>query len=379
MSISTSYNMFHEKGLGSLIFPFLEPADRKNLSQVDKLWHQAKLQFDTNYYTTLQNKIKLLEDHSQKEKLYLYIKDSNEQPQKGGQRQEVLLRILGRGGRKKAIQLEEGRALMLPNMDLDSDLASVSKTAQTWPRAVHEEVKMSQFLTTIGLLSPLSKRVSTSLSLSTPQQMIPAYLSETFENLGKTKNWFIIDRKDGGKRISSTWIKGEHFLFRQDTDRLNETNWDSVLDHMLDDLVKIFAYALPWSGREDSFNLAITKEASGLETNSVSDYQIRYFGFDFSSPHSCLSEIRESPILKLPDELSIKYCLNFVFDKVFFYEFGEEYNFDERLDSLQERLVEKHTKQVLSRYEIFLTKFRQGEECSSQSQSRNRSTSRGCH
>ncbi len=63
--------------------------------------------------------------------------------------EETILKILGNGGCKKAFQLSEERALLLPNMDING----ISAMQSRWPRIVEEEIQMSKFLQKIGLLA----------------------------------------------------------------------------------------------------------------------------------------------------------------------------------------------------------------------------------
>ena len=113
----------------------------------------AKPDFKERVYTILYNKIR------GKETIYL--------DEGAGLHEENLLGLLGRGSSKKAMELERGRALILPNLDVDR------VNPQRWSRVVDEEVLMSELLTKIGLLSPISERVSVSVSLDLDER-IPA-------------------------------------------------------------------------------------------------------------------------------------------------------------------------------------------------------------
>lgn len=329
MSI-TPYQAFHEKNLGILAFPFLFPEDRESLGQAAKAWRNAKLGFEVQGYKSLQDRI-------EGEKA-IYMADGP------GLHQEMLLDVLGAGGSKKAIALQEGRALMVPNMDADSMYAIVIR----WKRMVHEEVAMSQLLTKVGLLSPVSRRVTLSLSEDSHEGRIPAYLSETFESLGKTKGWLIIDTKNWQ---SSTWKQGRHFLFNSEEERLTEKNWDSVVDSALTDVAKIAMYDIPAGG--DSLNIAVLKKPSD---SSVSQYEIRYFGFDFSSKYGQLTipQIQKKPS-KSPIPARAVHLLDSMLDDVFSWEFGHwRYSWGEesekaKLRSLKDRLVERYSKDIIAR------------------------------
>lgn len=321
-----------QKTNGTQLLTFLSNNDRNNISQVNKLWREIVKTFDIQCYLLLNTKI------CQKNSI-LYITD------KTGPHQEMLLDVLGAGGSKKAIQLEGGKALIIPNMSANS----ISSIEAMWKKMVYEEVAMSQLLTSIGLLSPLSKRVSISLSPNASEGIIPAYTSETFESLGKTKDWFIIDIKNSK---SSTWIKGKDFLFNSEEDRLNEENWDSVTDLMLTDVLKICAYNIPAGG--DALNIAIVKKSDLSGKSMKSKYEVRYFGFDFSSknPEVLLSipQIKERP--SLIDTSGAKPLLFSLLDFIFFYEFGDSYESgEEKLTGLRDRLIVRYRKELVSRRE----------------------------
>jgi hypothetical protein len=252
--------------------------------------------------------------------------------------EEKLLKILGKGGCKKAIELERGRALIVPNMDVEVDFFS-----RNWEGIVGEEVAMSQLLTKIGMLSPLSQKVRISLSAS-DEETIPAYLSETFESLGKTKGWFIIDTKNSK---SSTWQQGKDFLFNSEEDRLNKENWDLISNSLLDDVAKMCIYDIPTL--IDSINVAIVKKTSGLE---ISPYEIRYFGFDFSSKNCSLSIPTIQERSKEPDMGKVEGVLSTILDQVFYCEFDKRYGSGTEHATLwgfKNSLVKKYSKEVVIR------------------------------
>lgn len=316
MSISI-YRTFHEKNLGALIFPFLSKKNQNNLAQTSTIWEREKLNFDIHNYKILKTLMK--------NKAVLSL---------NGFQQAKLLETLGKGGSKKAILLDTHQALLLPNMSTDS----VEEIVSRWSRMVHEELVMSEILTKLDLLSPQSKRVSISF-LNDSSREIPAYLSDTFKTLCETKSWFIIDTKNSD---SSTWKKGKNFLFKSMDDRLNEKNWDFVLDPVLNDIVKICIHHLPISN--DSINFAIVKNTS---ESFLSQYQVRYFGFDFSSKYRTLKipEILETPILAPNMTLALK-LVNTVLDKIFAFEFEA---CDTKLSNFKDTLAQKYIRQVHSR------------------------------
>ncbi len=177
----------------------------------------------------------------------------------------ALTRILGSGGSKTAVELEDGSALLLPNTDVDHP----KDIARRWARIVEEEVAMSDFLASIGLLSTSAEKVDVFLS-SDPDMSLPAYKMDSFNTLAQKEMW-IIDSKN---LESSSWTK-EMKLFSKDTDIAEEAKWDEILDLLCQDIAKIVYYDVPALG--DSCNLAIVKDKG--------HYKPRFFGFDFSSKH----------------------------------------------------------------------------------------------
>lgn len=267
----------------------------------------------------------------------IYITDEN------GQHKEKLLGVLGKGGSKQAILLEKGRALLLPNMDQDS----TDGISKRWERQVREEIAVLNFISSLGLLSPLSKEVKISLSSEALEGVIPAYISESFENLGNKRGWFIIDSK---RDESCTWRLEKDFLFKSEEDRLNEKNWDYVLDEMLTDIAKISMYDIPAPG--DSLNIAIVKKPP--PQLGASEYGIRYFGFDFSRKDGSIS----IPTLQKCDRESdqswwVERILSAMLSTIFSSEFGSKYIYEpgekKPLHDLKERLIERYTKVILSR------------------------------
>ncbi len=275
---------------------------------------------------------KLLKDILDQENSSLYLTDES------GKNQENLLDVLGEGGSKKAIQIAKGRALILPNMDVDP----IHSIAERWERMVQEEVAMSEILYSIGLLAPLSKRVS--ISFESSEDSIPAYISETFKQLGETKGWFIIDVKN---RNSSTWVRGKNFLFSKEEERLNEKNWDSVAQGMIKDVITICKHNIPAKG--DSLNIAIVKKPFSAAEDLMNEYEVRCFGFDFSDKYKFL-QLPEIKNISSVDRERVKSLISRILDLVFYYEFGNKYAYGEGKKPfvcLKDRLVERYTEQAM--------------------------------
>lgn len=227
----------------------------------EPFFKEKKFPIDSEFY--IQLKAITGEDASTP---FLYVTDEN-----GGHKEE-LVDHLGRGGSKIAVLLENSRALLLPNL-------SVSNFIGEWERQVCEEVGMSTILTSLGLLCSQLEEVKISLTEDS-KTYIPAYTCETFESLGTTKNWFIIDTKN---RDSSTWK--EKFFKNDDDNRLKEESWNPIFDPLLTDIAKLCIHGIPTS--RDSQNLAIIKNPDSVESKTA-NYEVRYFGFDFSSKNQPL-------------------------------------------------------------------------------------------
>jgi len=234
---------------------------------------------------------------------------------------------LGCGGCKKALEIINQTALILPNMDANN----LTTMTEHWNRIVDEEVKFSQILTQVGLLSPGYQKTYLSLSSEENEPCIPTYFSQTFQSLVKSKNLYIIDWKN---RNSSTWTFGHHFLFLSDEERLDPKNWDSVINPLVTDIKKLCKYQIPTNS--DSLNIAITRQKSNL---TQSPYQTRYFGFDFSNKRTPLS-IRELNL----EEQKIKYTktLTFLLDQILFWEFGYRYDCDATLKNFKDILIDRY-------------------------------------
>ncbi len=211
------------------------------------------------------------------------------------------------------------------------DANNLTTMTEHWNRIVNEEVKFSQILTQVGLLSPGYQKTYLSLSAEENESCIPTYFSQTFQSLGQSNNWSIIDWKNPK---SSTWIFGQHFLFLSDENRLDPKNWDSVINPLATDIKKLCKHQIPTNS--DSLNIAITREESNL---TLSPYQARYFGFDFSN--KCIPLSLQELNFK---EQKIKYTKTFTFllDQILFWEFGQRYDRDATLQNFKKILIDRY-------------------------------------
>lgn len=220
-----------------------------------------------------------------------------------GSHREKLQLLLGDGGSKKAIKIANGRALLLPNLDVDSLDSVISR----WRRMVQEETTMGQVLARIGLLGVRHQKVEVAVD-EFPQEKLPAYVCESFASL-IDKGWFIIDGKNSN---SSTWQLGKSFLFDTLEKKITPENWYPIIDSLVSDVAKLMVYDLPMN--YDCMNLAVVKKGT-----KKAEYELRYYGFDFSSKYIYMTV----PSLEKRDifEKDPKRTFHSLIELIFWYEF----------------------------------------------------------
>ncbi|MBS0604169.1 MAG: hypothetical protein JSS60_03915 [Verrucomicrobia bacterium] len=267
---------------------------------------------------------------AQKEiKFSLWIED-------GGEKQCITLqKILGDGGQKKAWEVSEKSALLLPNYDTDShEIAQ-----EYWESTVSQEVRVSQFLSKHDMLSCCHRLVKVFPNQNS-SSFVYAYVSDSFEFL-KSKNIYIIEGKSDKM---GTWLKGNNqFLFQNPDDRLNEKCWDEVFEPLLGDISKIVTYGIPAAG--DAFNIAIQAQSKTMPTSSK--YQVRYFGMDFGckSENSRLSFKERVHLPPAEMQLEVSSLVSRYVGRVMEIEFHGQ---TEKVDysGLKQSLIEKYTKSI---------------------------------
>lgn len=183
----------------------------------------------------------------------------------GGDRTEESLVRMGSGCSKTAYQCERsGMALILPNMDTCQVLSGItSKIASYCGRVVDEEVQMSKTLMRAGLLSLGMRKVYVCPS---DNEMVPAYLAESFPSLAE-KGIYVIDTKNDK---STTWRKK---FFGSPAEACDPNSWRTVCQALLDDVAKLVLHEIPVTG--DSINFAVIEHDG--------QYQVRFLGFDFTN------------------------------------------------------------------------------------------------
>lgn len=267
----------------------------------------------------------------EKKSLVVWIQDSE------GLHKDVLLEVVGYGGFKKAVKLESGLVLLIRNMDVENieDVEAVSAIAARWQSAVKEEVGMSQWLSKLDLLSPLSQEVCVFLAPDA-ESSIAAYSSESFDG-ALSRGVHIIDVKNP---LKSTWKICRDRIFSSEEERMKLESWDSMVRSLLKDVAQVCKYDVPYG--VDSLNIAIIKTSDDPLL-----YAIRYYGFDFSSKHGSF-ELPDGSLKDLSLEEAeplVKYLLTRVFDKVLEYEYAP--HFSGEADKLRDFLVERYAPQVM--------------------------------
>lgn len=200
------------------------------------------------------------------ESIPLYVQTTGEKVKR------IVLSFLGSGGSKCAYELEGGSALLMSSEENFSYIANSIK----WSEMVDEEITGTSRVRDLGLLAcDLEKATVFMTNDSTIG--VPAYITETFSQLSSKGIW-IIDQKNPR---SSTWKRS---LFDKKEDSFDEGKWQKILNPFLKDIVKLLQNNFWLCG--DNLNMAILEKSD--EGDGV-NYEVRYFGFDFSSKHDQLS------------------------------------------------------------------------------------------
>lgn len=186
--------------------------------------------------------------------------------------QQNVLSILGYGGSKRVYELEKGIALVMP-------YGGSFKTANSkkWTEMIDEELMATKLVKSLGLLACDLEKVDVFM-ISDSIISLSAYRTETFTELS-TKGTWVIDAKNPS---SSTWKKT---FFHENVDKFDEKNWEKLLHPFLMDIAKLLANNF-WL-YSDNVNMAVLEKLN--QDDDISDYEIRYFGFDFSCKSSQLS------------------------------------------------------------------------------------------
>jgi hypothetical protein len=201
---------------------------------------------------------------------------------------------VGCGGSKCAYNLTDNLVLVLPS--------SIREANSYWPGMIDEEVGMSDLLTRNGLLSPKHKKGQVYKSMEDNDLGIPCFISRSFSSLA-LEGIYVYDL-NGQDR----YFDDKNGIFVTSNQDLRDTvAWDFILKILLMEIPIMYAYELPDSG--DSFNLAIIRSD---ETSLISPYQIRYFGFDFSSKQGADVNYNRQP-RESPSQIQMYiYCFDII-------------------------------------------------------------------
>lgn len=91
------------------------------------------------------------------------------------------------GGSKCAYNLSDETALILPNLS-----TMPHEKANYWDRMVHEEIRMSQFLTSLNILNPMHEESRVFVSSLKEDMGIPCYTSIKFDEFAR-RGIYILD------------------------------------------------------------------------------------------------------------------------------------------------------------------------------------------
>jgi len=259
-----------------------------------------------------------------------------------GQRREEIECVLGSGMYKTAHKLSGNRILLLPNR-CTRGVFSRPK----WEQMVKGEAEACKILKSANLLSPGSKLVG--VSTSENSKKIMGLVGFNFLSFLESKKCYIIDGKDSSRphfKKSSTWIRGEHFIFPADDARLIPSNWTFATDELIEDILCLARLNLNIDS--DCASLAITK----IETSSdsLNKYKIRYFGFDFSTDNNT-SKIHLNEDFH-PKLSTLLFSIDLLMSQFFYYEFcdtpTEKMNV---VNQLQEAVKQDCLKRALAKIE----------------------------
>ncbi|MGD2169061.1 MAG: hypothetical protein PVI40_02330, partial [Chlamydiota bacterium] len=200
----------------------------------------------------------------------------------GNKKEVTLLKILGNGGAKRIIEIQDDEALAIPNMDVDS----IHGIVNGWKKMVEREIEISEDVLKLNLMAGSLKKVYLTINFSDSEEVaIPAYTTKTFQSLAK-KGVFVIDRKQAA---GTTWSGSMLDSVFTEQNQLDKRKLDAMLQPLLEDAAKLSLHDIP-SVRDllmgtDSLNLAVVEKTRAVGSRLEKDYTLRYFGFDFSSKY----------------------------------------------------------------------------------------------
>jgi hypothetical protein len=283
-SISSFFNCYAQHPVCERIYSYINEIDKVKLAFACKKQDDDFLRLERDCSQSLMKNLV-----SQKEKTAVFLTHEN-----GKQEKTYVVSLLDYGAFKGAWLLENGDALLLPNMGGMHYYRN--NTAWTyvreiglgpWKRSIDEEVGMSRYLSSLGLLTSAPRKVRVAQTQTGLAGSMPCYLSRSFAELAK-QGIFVIDEKSDAV---TTWKMrkitkyGEppapqqaDCLFENLADGCVQDNWEPVFDSLITDIAKIYVFALPASP-ESTHKAVVRKEP---DPQRKTDFEVRYFGFDFS-------------------------------------------------------------------------------------------------
>ncbi len=287
--IASLFNCQSEQTIPRAIHSCLSEMDKVQLAFTCKKQRTDFVKLEEQFSHALMKSVIVIN-----QKTEIFLTDEN-----GKQEKTCVISLLGCGFYKGAWALENGTALLLPNLGGMSSRKTSDVTMMSgarWRRRVDEEIGMSRYLTSLHLLSPQNRKVRVALTKTAVQGSLPAYTSISFAQLAR-EGIFVIDEKS---TEVTTWkmrpITKDRLappkqeadcIFTTEEERNNLENWEPVFDGFLTDFARIYIHGLACDYNvglfHDSFHKAVVRRAH--DPKRKTDFEVRYFGFDLSSPN----------------------------------------------------------------------------------------------
>ena len=202
---------------------------------------------------------------------------------------------LGCGGTKTIYFVDDNRAVAVPNRVDGQSLIRI------WDRIISDEITMTDYLESIGLLV---LKLHHCTVVFDDNLKLPSYYSYPFASYAND-GLYIIDTKN----LRSTQWKDKS-LFPLNVDRFDVNNWMPILELLLKDIDIIAKNKIILSS--DSVNLAVVANGSKWHSGSNNLYEVRYFGFDFSSKHRELCIHSENNDEKYAMKWLLNRCIEYI-------------------------------------------------------------------
>lgn len=217
-------------------------------------------------------------------------------------------KIIGEGGSKKALLLEDGRVIAVPNADpelmidpsMDQDIDHIASIAQWWPNTVHDETQIIIFLESINIPCLNKKKrylVVPSTEKPGVQYHMPIMLSDSFQQYAQ-KGWFVHDIKRSKDLIPVP--PGDVYWFGKDdiNDALLDSNIiKNAIKPLIQDLWILTVHQFFNLERQyhiiDALNVVLIEQNHG-------PFELHYFGLDFGGRSGLLAKPSRREIL--PEE-----------------------------------------------------------------------------